>query len=256
MTGIKRKLQENVKQIQDRIADACARSRRNPSSVKLIAVTKAASVEIIRTLVDLGVQDLGENKVQELCKRAAMVRESRMRRTKGDDANDSPRWHMIGHLQRNKVKHVLPWASLIHSVDSLRLAEDIDEAAAKLESRVPILLEVNAADDPNKHGVSVAASMHLAEQLVGLKHVEVRGLMAMAPLTTDDRQIRVTFERMKELFDEIVTERTMGPAFSELSLGMSGDFETAIEFGSTMVRIGTALFDGIELPPVVSAEAD
>jgi len=161
---------------------------------------------------------------------------------------------LIGHLQRNKVKQVLPWVSMIHSVDSLRLAEEIDASAAKLERRMPILLEVNAADDPNKYGVAVAAALHLAEQLESLKHLEVRGLMAMAPLTEDERVTRRTFERTRELFDEIVAERVTGPAFKELSLGMSSDFEHAIEFGATMVRIGSALFEGIELAPMVDGD--
>jgi len=251
---MKRKLQDNIKRVQQRIADACARCRRDPASVRLVAVTKYASIEAIRTLVELEVRDLGESRVQELCKRAAMVRESMTRRMRDGSCPDRPRWHLIGHLQRNKVKLVLPWVDLIHSVDSLRLAEEIDAEARKIERRIPILLEVNAADDPSKYGVAVAAAAHLAEQLVTLKNVEVRGLMGMAPLTDDERVVRTTFERMRELFDEIIGERVMGPGFKELSLGMSSDFEHAIEFGATFVRIGSALFEGIEVAPQVAAD--
>lgn len=243
---MKRKLQENLKRVYDRIGEACSRCGRDPAGVRLVAVTKYASLETIRTLIDLDVRDLGENRVQELCRRAAMVRESMMRRSREPAPLDGPRWHMIGHLQRNKVKQLLPWVHLIHSVDSLRLAEEIDAAAAKLGRRTPVLLEVNAAEDPNKYGVAVAAVTHLVEQLVTLKNLEVRGLMAMAPLTDDERVIRGVFQRVRELFDEIVAERLAGPEFTELSLGMSNDFEHAIEFGATYVRIGSALFEGIE----------
>ncbi len=247
----RRKLIENVKRIEQRIADACTRSRREPSGVKLVAVTKNASLELIRALVEIGLTDLGENRVQELIKRAAMIREWIGRRAWDSTAASltAPRWHMIGHLQRNKVRAVLPWVDMIHSVDSLRLAEELDAESGKLARRTPILLEVNAADEPSKTGVAVAATTHLAEQVSSLKHLELRGLMAMAPLTQDVSVIRHTFQRVRELFDEVVGERLCGPAFTELSLGMSNDFEYGIEFGATYVRIGSALFEGIELAP-------
>jgi len=154
---------------------------------------------------------------------------------------------MVGHLQRNKVKAVLPWIDMIHSVDSLRLAEEIDAQSAKLGRVMPILLEVNAADDADKYGVAVAAITHLAEQVNSLEHIELRGLMAMAPLTDDGLRIRQVFGRVRELFDEIVAGRICGPEFKELSLGMTNDFEYGIEAGATYVRIGTALLDGIPL---------
>ena len=215
----------------------------------MVAVTKYASLDIIRTMVDLGFPDLGENKVQELTKRAAAVNESLSRRARDPSAGarPRPRWHMIGHLQRNKVKVLLPWVHLIHSVDSLRLAEEIDSRAAKLGRVVPILIEVNADDDPNKSGVAVAATTHLAEQIYTLEHIEVRGLMAMAPLTEDEGRIRHAFGRVRELFDEVISMRICGPEFKELSLGMSNDLEHGIEAGATFVRIGSALLDGIQL---------
>ena len=142
---------------------------------------------------------------------------------------------------------VLPWTELVHSVDSLRLAEEINAQSAKLDRVTPILLQVNAGGEGSKSGVAVAAATHLAEQLVSLKNIEIRGLMAMAPLTDDESVIRNTFERTRELFDEIVTERICGSWFKELSLGMTNDFEYAIEYGATFVRIGSALFEGIEL---------
>src|SRR3972149_7138900 len=150
----------------------------------------------------------------------------------------TPRWHMIGHVQRNKVRGLLPWVELVHSVDSLRLAEEIDAESAKLDRKMPILLEVNAGGENSKFGVAVAATTHLAEQVSSLRNIELRGLMAMAPLTNDESVIRHTFHRIRELFDEVIGERMCGPAFKELSLGMSSDFEYGIEARATYVRIG------------------
>ena len=246
---MKRRLSENWKRVEQRIHDACHRVKRDPASVTLVAVTKYASLDVIRTMVDLGFTDLGESRVQELSKRAAAINEwlGRRARDVSAGARPRPRWHMVGHLQRNKVKAVLPWIDLIHSVDSLRLAEEIDAQSAKLGRVMPILLEVNAADDPDKYGVAVAATTHLAEQVNSLEHIELRGLMAMAPLTEDESRMRQVFGRVRELFDEIVTDRICGPQFRELSLGMTNDFEYGIEAGATYVRIGTALLEGIPL---------
>lgn len=246
---MKRKLAENFKRVERRIAEACERADRSRSSVTLLPVTKSAGLDVIRTLVDMGITDFAENRMQELTKRAAIVGEWFGRRARDASAprKEPPRWHMIGHLQRNKVRALLPWIDMIHSVDSLRLAEDIDAECARLNRKMPILLEVNAADEPSKTGVVVAATTHLAEQISSLDNIDLRGLMAMAPLTDDQGVIRHCFQRMRELFDEIVTDRLCGPAFKELSLGMSNDFELGIEAGSTCVRIGSALFEGIEL---------
>lgn len=251
MDRTRRKLIDNLKHVEQRIQEACRRAGRKPSDVKLVCVTKYVSLEVIRALVEIGLTDLGESRVQELIKRAAMVREWLSRRTwdSGAAALTPPRWHMVGHLQRNKVRALLPWVDMIHSVDSLRLAEDIDAECGKLGRRLPILLEVNAADEPGKFGVAVAAATHLAEQVHSLRNIELRGLMAMAPNTQDASVIRHTFQRVRELFDEILGERLCGPKFTELSLGMSNDFEHGIEFGATCVRIGSALFEGIELAP-------
>jgi len=229
---------------------ACERSGRVPSSVRLTAVTKGASFEAVRTLIELGETDLGESRASELIKRDAMVKEWIARRSLDPSfgAPAAPRWHMIGHLQRNKAKTVLPYAAMIHSVDSLRLAEEINEQSARFGRVTPILLEVNASGETSKQGVAVPATTHLSEQLSSLKNIELRGLMTMAPLTDEKNVIRLVFQRVRELFEEIVGGRMAGPSFRELSMGMSNDFEIGIESGATLVRIGTALFEGIELP--------
>lgn len=245
---MKRKISDNVKRIQHRIEDACQRANRDPANVKLVAVTKSVGLDMIRNLLELGLRDLGENRVQELSNRAAMIQEGLNRRTRdhGLPAVVRPRWHMVGHLQRNKVKALLPWVEMIHSVDSLRLAEEIDMQAAKINKVIPILIEVNVCEEERKYGVAVAATTHLVEQLKTLPNLEVHGLMAMGPLSDDESKIRHKLERARELFDEVIAERVGGPDFKELSLGMSNDFEHAIEFGATFVRIGTALFEGFE----------
>ncbi len=246
--AVRRKLAENLKRVEQRIADACCRAGRDRESVTLVAITKYVSIDVVRTMVEMGVPHLGESRVQELAKRAGMVNEWLARRARNPslDAKPRPHWHMVGHLQRNKVKTVLPWIDMIHSLDSLRLAEEIDARAGKLKRVVPVLLEVNASGEPAKHGIAVAAATHLAEQLRSLKNIDIRGLMAMGPLTDDETVTRHTFERVRELFDEFVAERICGPRFRELSLGMSGDFEYGIEYGATLVRIGSALFEGID----------
>ena len=247
---MKRKLIDNLRRVEDRIGEACARAGRRRTDVTMVAVTKSVGLDVIRTLIDMGVTDLGENRVQEFARRAGMVREWLKRRglDRTGPPPPQPRWHMIGHLQRNKVKQLLPFVDVVHSVDSLRLAEEIDLQSRKLGRVTPILLQVNAADEPQKTGVVVAAVTHLAEQLHTLPNLELRGLMAMAPLTDDQSVIRFTFGRMRELFAEIVHERLCGPEFCELSMGMTQDFELAIEAGATIVRIGTALFEGVDAP--------
>jgi len=247
-TAIRRHLSENLKRVRDRIQAACARVGRSPDEVTLVAVTKYVGVDVIRQLVELGQLDIGESRVQELTKRAAMLHESsaRLRGPSLMEEGPGPRWHMIGHLQRNKVRSVLPWVQTIHSVDSLRLAEDMDAEADRLERRIPILMQVNVSDEKTKFGVAVGAAIHLAEQIVTLKHLSLIGLMTMAPLVEDERWGRNCFARLRELLEELRHERFGTPQMRHLSMGMSHDFEWAIEEGATMVRIGSALFEGIE----------
>lgn len=253
---MRKQLEKNLADVRSRIEAACARADRDPSGVKLVAVTKSAPFEAIRHLVDLGVTDLGENRVQELAFRGERMKSELQQKTANAPGAKlvCPRWHMIGHLQRNKVRAVLPWAELIHSVDSLRLAEEIDEQSRRLSQVTPVLLEVNASGEGSKFGVAVAAATHLIEQMESLENLRVCGLMSMAPFTDDETVIRRTFERVQELFEEVITERICGPAFRELSLGMSNDFEIAIEYGATIVRVGSGLFQGIDCSNESSAE--
>lgn len=255
MMPVRRKLADNLKRVEQRIADACHRARRPRESVTLVAVTKNVTLDTLRCLVESGPSVLGENRVQELIRRAAWIRESLQRRAWDSSipAIRAPAWHMVGHLQRNKVRLLLPWVEMIQSVDSLRLAEELDAECAKLGRTMAVLLEVNAGGEAAKTGVAVAATTHLSEQIHSLKHLDLRGLMTMAPLTEDANAIRHTFQRVRELYEEIISERLCGPSFRELSMGMSQDFEHAIEFGATFVRIGSALFEGIELAPEPAA---
>jgi pyridoxal phosphate enzyme (YggS family) len=151
---------------------------------------------------------------------------------------------MIGHLQRNKVRQVLPIAVLIHSVDTLRLAEEINTAAAKLNSHPKVLLQINCSNEPQKYGVPVGAATHLAEQIETLPHLQLVGLMTMAPLTHNKDVVRSCFVRARELFVEMRGEKIVGPQFTELSMGMSSDYEIAVEEGATILRIGSAIFAG------------
>jgi hypothetical protein len=214
-----------------------------PEDVKLVIVTKSVGIEEIEEVVRLGFNHLGENRVLQLKKVAAQVAEFQQHA----DDKASPReihWHMIGHLQRNKVRQVLPITSLIHSVDTLRLAEEINGAAAKLNLRPRVLLQVNTSNEPQKYGVPVGAATHLAEQIATLPNLQLIGLMTMAPLTRDQDVIRGCFMRARELFYEIQGEKIVGKEFTELSMGMSSDYEIAIEEGATILRIGSAIFAG------------
>ncbi len=246
---MKKKIADNLKRIQDDIADACARARRRPEDVRLIAVTKTVEPDIIRHVLELNLADLGEAKVQDLLQRHAIIEESIQRRAALAAADNAPplprpRWHMIGHLQRNKVKQLLPIVTLIHSVDSLRLAEEINTMAAKLglDQKVKILLEVNTSQEKQKFGLAVGAVTAMADQIQTLPNLQLVGMMTMAPLTEDPQISRFCFARLREIFEELRGIRVVGPEFKHLSMGMSQDYIQAVEEGATLLRIGTALF--------------
>ncbi len=238
------KIAERIKCVQETIAAACARSGREPQDVRLVVVTKSADIQQIKEVIRLGFNHLGENRVQQLKKVSAQVAEFLSEESDNTTLPREIHWHLIGHLQRNKVRHVLSNTSLIHSVDTLRLAEEINTTAGKLNVRPRALLQVNTSNEPQKYGVPVGAATHLAEQIETLPHVELIGLMTMAPLTRNQDIIRACFVRARELYWEMRGEKIVGKQFTELSMGMSSDYEIAVEEGATLLRIGSAIFAG------------
>jgi len=245
-----RTLRERYDDVKARVARAAEKSGRRASDVMLVAVTKYASIEDIRELVSLGHVDLGENRVQQLVQRAAIIDEFNARRAERGGAATPVRWHMIGSLQRNKVKQAIQVARLIHSVDSLRLAEELQEYAEAAAAApggekfgpVDVLVEVNVSGEASKHGVAPAAARHLVDMIDTMVALRPRGLMCMAPNTGSIDDARRTFTRCKEIFDEIRALGVGGERFDILSMGMSGDYEVAIECGSNLVRVGSAIF--------------
>jgi pyridoxal phosphate enzyme (YggS family) len=222
-------LTDHLASVRDRIAAACQRSGRNADDVTLVAVTKTVSPAIALIAAELGMLDLGENRPQELWKK--------------EDAVPAARWHLIGHLQRNKIERTIPLVSLIHSVDSERLLEALDSHGRKRGSPMPVLLEVNCSREEAKGGFAPQVLPVLSDKLVSLTGVTIRGLMTMAAYGEDPEAARPTFAELRELRDDLA--RRSGLALPHLSMGMSGDFEVAIEEGATIVRIGTTLFEGI-----------
>lgn len=218
----------NYEDVRRRIAAACGRAGRDPETVRLVAVTKYATVDAIRELVDLGHRDLGENRPQQLLERAALLG--------GRDV----RWHLIGTLQRNKARKVLPVASLVHSADSARLLDALDRLAGELSLRPRVLLEVNVSGEESKHGFSPEDLRAGRPQVASFSHLDVAGLMTMAPYSDDPEAARPVFRGLRRLRDDLAS---VGPLpLPELSMGMSGDFEVAVEEGATIVRVGAALF--------------
>ncbi len=243
------KIAENLHRIRNQIAESCTKSGRLPEEVTLVAVTKTVGREDINALLEQGQADLGESKVQDLGQKIKEMQESFTPKLEppGSPVPSpvQPRWHMIGHLQRNKVKPVLKAVEMIHSVDSLRLAEEINTTAARigLNHRVKILLQVNTSKEKQKYGLAVGAVNALAEQVMTLPNLEICGLMTMAPFTEDMDKCRFCFMRLREVFEELRGEKIVGPAFRHLSMGMTQDYPVAIEAGATLIRIGTALFE-------------
>jgi pyridoxal phosphate enzyme (YggS family) len=236
------KMSEKIEHVQETVKFAADRVGRDPGEIKLVVVTKSATIEAVKDVIRLGFSDLGENRVQQIRKVFEQVTEYLHQIQDEPGVPKEVRWHMIGHLQRNKVQQVLPIASLIHSVDTLRLAEEINNYAIKLHLQPKILLQINTSREPQKYGVPVGAAIHLAEQIETLPNVALVGLMTMAPLTLNKDIIRDCFVRARELFIEMRGEKIVGPQFTELSMGMSSDYEIAVEEGATILRIGSAIF--------------
>ncbi len=244
-------LRDRYREVIDRVGEAAARVDRDPRSIVTIAVTKSASPDQIRQLLEMGQQDLGESRVQQLTQRVATTQEfidrhKAMTSPRKIEVPDSVRWHMIGSLQRNKVKQMLPLVRLIHSVDSLRLAEEIQTQAERADREVDVLVQVNTSGEKTKHGVSLPAAPHLVEQMLTMFNVHVRGLMTMAPAGDPEQTARPVFQRTAEVFYEMQKSARYTEQFNVLSMGMSDDYEIAVECGANVLRIGRALFGGDE----------
>jgi pyridoxal phosphate enzyme (YggS family) len=219
--------EDRYQQIFNRIESACARVQRESSSVKLIAVSKTHPPESVKAMSQMGVRDFGENKVQEA-------------KAKIPECPSNLNWHGIGHLQTNKAKDAVRLFSMIHSVDSLKLAQELAKQAENQSKHLPILLEVNVSGEGTKFGLKPSEVFEVASSINSFSHLEFQGLMTMAPFSENSETARPFFRKLAELKKDL--EHKFGASIPHLSMGMSGDFEIAIEEGSTMVRIGTALF--------------
>lgn len=222
-------IRENLAEVRSNIAKACEKVGREPSEVTLLAVSKTKPVEMIREAMAAGQRAFGENYVQEIEEKYAVL---------GDSAD----WHMIGHLQRNKVKYIIGKVSLIHSVDSLRLAEQIQKEAEKHSITVRVLLEVNVANEESKWGFTPDETVEAVKAVAAMPNVHVCGLMTSAPITEDAESNRVYFRQLRKLFDDIKAMNIENVDMQVLSMGMTGDYTVAVEEGSTLVRVGTGIF--------------
>lgn len=222
-------IRDNLRKIESDIASACSESGRNREDVKLIAVSKTKPVSALQEAYDLGIRDFGENKVQELL-------------DKYEQMPGDIRWHMIGHLQRNKVKYIVDKVYMIHSVDSYRLAEEISREAVKKNVNVSVLIEVNVAGEESKFGASAEETVSLVEDIAKLPNLTIRGLMTIAPYVENSEENRLYFAKLRQIYVDIIHKNIDNVCMKELSMGMTGDYETAITEGATYIRIGTGIF--------------
>ena len=222
-------LKENLINVENNIMKACEKAGRNRSEVTLIAVSKTKPVEMLQEVYDQGIRYFGENKVQEMCDKMEVMPK---------DIN----WNMIGHLQTNKVKYIVGKTSLIHSVDSLKLAEEIQKQAIKNNVVVDILVEVNIANEETKFGISKEEAIQMVKDIAKLDHIRIKGLMTIAPFVENPEDNRLYFREIKQLSVDINNQNIDNVCMDILSMGMTGDYMVAIEEGSTMVRVGTGIF--------------
>ncbi|MEY8390641.1 YggS family pyridoxal phosphate-dependent enzyme [Lachnospiraceae bacterium] len=222
-------IKENIAQVRENIKKACKTAGRKPEDVTLISVSKTKPAAMLKEAYEAGSRDFGENKVQEIMDKYPQL-------------PTDIRWHMIGHLQRNKVKYIIDKVSLIHSVDSLRLAEEISSQANKKQVHANILVEVNIAQEESKFGTSREEAVALVECISKLPHISVKGLMTIAPFVTNPEDNRRYFRQIRELSVDIMEKNIDNVTMSILSMGMTGDYMVAIEEGATMVRVGTGIF--------------
>ena len=222
-------IQDNMRQVEKNIAEACTRAGRDEKEVTLIAVSKTKPVEALWEAYEAGARDFGENKVQELMDKIPQL-------------PTDIRWHMIGHLQRNKVKYIVDKVYLIHSVDSVRLAEEISKEALKKKVEVNILVEVNVAQEESKFGAATEDAIRLVEEISKLPALHIRGLMTIAPFVENPEENREYFHKLKQLSVDIMQKNIDNISMNILSMGMTGDYEVAVEEGATYVRVGTGIF--------------
>ena len=222
-------LRENLNQVEENIVNACKKAGRERNEVTLIAVSKTKPIEMLQEVYDAGVREFGENKVQEMCDKMEVLPKD-------------IRWNMIGHLQTNKVKYLIGKTSLIHSVDSLHLAEEIEKQAAKKNVLVDILVEVNIANEASKFGTTKEDAIRLVRVISRLSHLRIKGLMTIAPMVENPEDNRLYFRQIKELSVDIESQNIDNVSMKVMSMGMTGDYMVAIEEGATMVRVGTGIF--------------
>lgn len=221
-------ISENIETIRRKIKDACMRSGRS-DDVTLVAVTKTVDSARIREAINCGITVIGENRVQEI-------------QQKYPDIGSDVKWHMIGNLQTNKVKYIVDKVSMIESVDSLKLAKEIDNQFGKHKRIIDVLVEINIGREPNKHGIDPDCAVEFIETIMNFKNLRIRGLMTVAPALGDSESVRPYFKRMKEIFGQVKASHMENISMDFLSMGMTGDFETAVEEGANMVRIGSGIF--------------
>ena len=220
---------ENLEQVRKNIDEACRMAGRDPKEVTLIAVSKTKPVSMLKEAYDAGARCFGENKVQEIMDKHPQLPED-------------IQWHMIGHLQRNKVKYIVDKVSMIHSVDSLRLAQTIEQEAAKHNVCVPVLLEVNVAQEESKFGLKMDEVLPLIDTIADFPHIKVQGLMTIAPYVENAEDNRDFFRQLKKLSVDIEAKNINNVSMSVLSMGMTGDYQVAVQEGAAMVRVGTGIF--------------
>lgn len=222
-------IRDNLNEVMRQIESACRTSGRAREEVTLVAVSKTKPVELLKEAYDAGIRDFGENKVQEILEKAPLL--------PGDI-----RWHMIGHLQKNKVRQIIDKVVLIHSVDSVGLAEQIEKEAAKRELHVDILLEVNVAEEESKYGFKMEEVPDAVIQISKFSHINIKGLMTIAPFVENSEENRDIFQKLYQLNVDMKSKNIDNVSMAALSMGMTGDYMTAVEEGATMIRVGTGLF--------------
>ena len=222
-------IKENLEEVREKIRQACQRSGRREEDVTLISVSKTKPVEMLREAYEAGSRDFGENRVQEIMEKYGQMPED-------------VRWHMIGHLQKNKVRQVIDKAVLIHSVDTVELAEQIEKDAAKRDLTVDILLEVNVAEEESKFGFRTEEVEAAVMKIKEFPHVHIKGIMTIAPFVSNSEDNREVFKKLYQLYVDIRSKNIDNVNMSVLSMGMTGDYEVAVEEGATMIRVGTGIF--------------